>query len=598
MHQIFSKHSTVPDPDDHDGMDQHVKADISTAETRKPKMPGKTNEDRNPKEGITAPTPDMGEKHKAKDGTKISDGGELKGDSPENHEMEEEDPTESKDEQSADSKCTADDNEKINLVDCSVNNVAESSKKEEYDSEFSLLWNGQRDRSSKSSELGVPWEEPSSRVGTPKLPPIDSKHMSQSTSVQSSEDHMTKRSAEGHEDEVSSITSKPPEDRTKTKTAHRTAIGEDPSADTSKAHERFDAEQSKVNAGRPTDDDCVIPSVKVPSHPFKRGDSSDGTPVNSQTGSHEKGTSIVQVGPSTSNASVHTLKGMTNTSKLFIDDVPSTRSQFRPPVWVDICLQRIRQQAHKMMSSAFIISPQSKLLLLFNLLLAILGVISIMILFYQMAFSDFSKNLSWSLLGISLIYTINIFIRMHTAYYDNYGDLVCDQNTVRKKYMRRPTGLLIDVISALPVGILVLIQPESPELLRAIHKVRFGQLARFYTVFNFFRSWEGLLNAPVLLLRILRDVGFLLLLLHIWACFWYMAACPADACIEGSWIAVRELEDCSNREKYSNAVYFITATMTSTGYGEIHPNTMPEVIVCIAAIIVGKFAFGESTRIY
>ncbi|KAF0307493.1 Potassium voltage-gated channel subfamily H member 7 [Amphibalanus amphitrite] len=284
------------------------------------------------------------------------------------------------------------------------------------------------------------------------------------------------------------------------------------------------------------------------------------------------------------------------TSRVSIGSVLSARSQFKPPVWLDTFLQRIRERLRRALSSNFIINPKSELLLLFNLLLAILGVTSIMILFYQLAFSDFSEYLNWILLVISLVYTVNIYIRMHTAYYDNYGDLVCDQLSVKKKYIREPTGLLIDVLSALPIGMLVFIHPGSPELLQAIHKVRFGQLARFYTVFNFFRSWEGLLKAPVLLLRSVRAVGFLLVLLHIWACFWYMAACSGRKCEKDSWITIRNLDNSTNHERYINAMYFITATMTSTGYGEIRPNTMQEVVVCIATIIIGKFAIGEFTR--
>ncbi|XP_037081197.1 uncharacterized protein LOC119101913 [Pollicipes pollicipes] len=272
----------------------------------------------------------------------------------------------------------------------------------------------------------------------------------------------------------------------------------------------------------------------------------------------------------------------------------SMRGELRAPSCFTKWCRCTGRLMDRLLPSNFVINPESRLLLIFNLFLTVCGAVSNAVLFYQAAFVDFSVQLDVVLGLCTCVYIFNIYVRMHTAYYDNYGDLVRDYKTVRRFYMHRPTGFLVDVLSALPIGVLILIKPESIVLRRTVANVRFVQLTRVYMAYHFFRTWERRLNAPILFLRSLRDLGILLMLFHICACFWYIVACPNAHCKDGSWVSKRHLSDSTNLEIYVNSVYFIVATMTSSGYGDIHPQTMDEATLCIPIIMLGKFALGKS----
>ena len=593
--RIFSGHATAPDPDDGDEADEHPATHDSTEVADQPKTHSKPKTDSKHK---VEETPSKLDDEKHEENRAKSDGKQIRKDDLQvDIKTKQKDDPKLESQPKVDGKFNKDDAE--NVKTDNSGRIRTSNEALERSGENT----GKRNVSERDSSdlVLLVKKEPSSRESTPKLPPISSKHTSQSSVVKSSESTVRKRSSELSKPSstlVPSIILSPSEDKSFNVTESlpiEETMGKPP-----KGEGKPDDSLSTDSTGVLSHTAADFQSAESPPHPDKTHNTLHDVDVDSQASMKESSTQVARVRSSTGRDSVQTFTepsiASADVSNASIGSAQSSRPQFRPPDWLDACLRRVRQKFRKTVSSDFTINPKSRLLLFFNLLLAVLGATSIMILFYQMAFLDFSPTLNWSLLGISLVYTVNIFIRMHTAFYDNYGDLVYDQHTVKKKYIRQPTGLLIDVLSALPIGVLVLIHPDSPELLVAIHKVRFGQLARCYTVINFFRSWEGLLNAPVLLLRSLRDVGFLLLLLHIWACFWFMAACPAAECIKDSWVDMRQMVNSSNHEKYMNAVYFITATMTSTGYGEIHPNTMQEVIVCIGAIIVGKFAFGKSKR--
>ncbi|XP_037085636.1 uncharacterized protein LOC119106144 [Pollicipes pollicipes] len=269
----------------------------------------------------------------------------------------------------------------------------------------------------------------------------------------------------------------------------------------------------------------------------------------------------------------------------------SERSAFQPPAafkWCHSLGKRVR--AH--LQANVVINPDSRLLFAFNLLLTVSGAASIALFFYHVTFQSVNHRVDIAFGLCTCVYISNICIRLHTAYYDNYGDLVRDHKIIRRVYMHRPTGFLVDALSALPVGLLIFIRPEHKALRHTVTLVRMVHLTRVYSAFSFFRTLERRLIAPILLLRGIRDLGLLFMLLHICACFWYMVACPGVRCRDDSWVAFQNLLNTTHGEIYANAFYFVVATATSTGYGDINARNIDEAVLNIPIILIGKLSLG------
>ena len=63
----------------------------------------------------------------------------------------------------------------------------------------------------------------------------------------------------------------------------------------------------------------------------------------------------------------------------------------------------------------------------------------------------------------------------------------------------------------------------------------------------------------------IRAAGSFMVMIHIFSCAWiYVGA------IEGQWMSAEERLFNDKSTTYVNALYFITTTMTSVGYGDIN----------------------------
>ncbi|CAH1786243.1 unnamed protein product [Owenia fusiformis] len=191
------------------------------------------------------------------------------------------------------------------------------------------------------------------------------------------------------------------------------------------------------------------------------------------------------------------------------------------------------------------------------------------------------------------IFLYDIFINCHMSYIDTYGDMVTDFKISFKHYMRRFNGFAFDLIAIFPIDIICLAF-NGDERFRILSYLRLLHIIRFYRVSQFFASWEKELNINMLMVRLLKFVMQLLLIIHVGGCVWYFIACPGGVCTAGSWAQHSDLTSPSipPMQKYCDCVYWTVATMTSTGYGDIHAYSLLEMIFASFVMVLGKLLFG------
>jgi len=89
-------------------------------------------------------------------------------------------------------------------------------------------------------------------------------------------------------------------------------------------------------------------------------------------------------------------------------------------------------------------------------------------------------------------------------------------------------------------------------------------------------------------------VYYLLLATHLIGCIWLMVG-RLDSNRANNWFALAGFDDFnpSDFERYIEALFFVVATMTGLGYGNIVPRTNLEYTVCMFIMVVGSSIYAN-----
>ena len=79
-----------------------------------------------------------------------------------------------------------------------------------------------------------------------------------------------------------------------------------------------------------------------------------------------------------------------------------------------------------------------------------------------------------------------IGVNFNVGYYDEYGNVIDQLRSVRKRYVRRWDGLLLDVVSIFPVEVLMLFFKHA-----YLYKSLLIHLVRFIHVKRYFKSLQS-----------------------------------------------------------------------------------------------------------
>jgi CRP-like cAMP-binding protein len=262
-------------------------------------------------------------------------------------------------------------------------------------------------------------------------------------------------------------------------------------------------------------------------------------------------------------------------------------------------------------SSSKMISPNSNLRSRWDAAQAVLLAYIAFVVPYRIGFDDDAHPedvMFWFDACIDIYFVIDVAMNFRTAYFTVDGEIEFHPKAVAKHYFHG--WFVIDVLGCMPFQYVVYLIPEEDvqegessalrgnklfRMLRLARLLKILRLARFKRLLD--RWEEELYN--VTMLKMAKLCVFIIVIGHWLCCAWYFfgtypyeGSQPDGSPIVG-WVqkSFGGL-DVTASNRYVTSLYWAFMTMTTVGFGDIHPGTVPEKCYAIVAMLIGGFMFG------
>ena len=178
-------------------------------------------------------------------------------------------------------------------------------------------------------------------------------------------------------------------------------------------------------------------------------------------------------------------------------------------------------------------------------------------------------------ISLSVLGIIDIAIQSKTPF-EEKGELEYNSKKIFRHYKRK--WLAPDLIANLSI----FLTPINPGL-------GWLQLLRCSNIFRILNRWENLPWLKSLALKISRyAIGILLITNWVSNTWLWIGLINTES---SSWIQRAQLNDQSYAKQYLMSIYWSVTTLTSVGYGDIAPETIPEILIAIIVMGLGVILF-------
>ncbi len=196
----------------------------------------------------------------------------------------------------------------------------------------------------------------------------------------------------------------------------------------------------------------------------------------------------------------------------------------------------------------------------------------------RLAFPEFFQaGIFYSETIVTLVFSLDILLNFLTGYYEK-GDLISDSRLISRKYFRR--WFAVDLLSAIPFFIITgKIAMEAGHVFRFLHLFQLNRIIKITRFGIYLQTWqkEHLINPG--LYRLLFFIIFISIASHWIACIWILMG--GTEAVKGGIL-----------DRYSYALYWSITTLTTVGYGDITPKTVPQRFFTILVMIAGVGTYG------
>lgn len=261
----------------------------------------------------------------------------------------------------------------------------------------------------------------------------------------------------------------------------------------------------------------------------------------------------------------------------------------------------------------YIIPPNFWWKLRWDILVGALIIYSILIIPWRICF-DIEPDVVATVVDVlvDIIFGIDLVFCFRTAFIDGDGTIDTVTWHIGRRYLR--TWFTFDLLSTLPVDRFVEAltghggaEARALKMIRMVRLIRLLKLARMLKMGKLVQRIEDMLDLSPLTLRCINLGTKLTVMSHFLGCFWFFVSThgdpEADQCQSGllecnstlpgtTWWEEVNIKPDDKFDQYIASIYWAFTTMTTVGYGDIHPRSDRERVYAIVAMIFGATMFG------
>ncbi|KAL3669617.1 hypothetical protein V7S43_005002 [Phytophthora oleae] len=254
----------------------------------------------------------------------------------------------------------------------------------------------------------------------------------------------------------------------------------------------------------------------------------------------------------------------------------------------EMIINKKKQKFDESAVPKYIISPHGKFRVRWDLLSVSLICYNSLSIPFQLSFG---ASVPESLVGMEYVQRVidfffisDIIVNFLSAY-EERGQIEAKLQAIAQKYFK--SWFLLDFVSAFPLYYIQGSYFRIPQLARLFRLFRLFRLVRMLTITRILNRLDYALLLRSTVSSIFKFCMLVCFTSHWLSCFFFLISYDED----DGWVAAMDLQDKSLYEKYVTSFYWAIMTMTTVGYGDVHPTTTHERIFAIVAMILGAWIF-------